>query len=167
MHNFTVESQVQYHAPLAFRPRTIERDGKIGHGLTPGDLTIFVNSAEWTLCMYPPPHLIHPGLTRRQLQVSPMTQSYTSFSSSLPQKTARCTFSIIMGKLLYRMLSYCRSGAPSSSSIRPRSISAHLVSTRLSRYSSASYSRCSAFLLFPQASISPVQGRFQIGNSMR
>ncbi|KAF8889674.1 phosphatidylinositol-glycan biosynthesis class S protein-domain-containing protein [Infundibulicybe gibba] len=34
LHNFTIESQVQYHAPLAFKPQ---------------DLTVFVNSAEWTL----------------------------------------------------------------------------------------------------------------------
>ena len=50
LHNFTVESQVQYHAPLAFTPRVIEVDGHPAHGLTQEDLTVFINSAEWTLC---------------------------------------------------------------------------------------------------------------------
>ena len=49
LHNFSVESQVQYHAPLAFTPRTIELHGAQAHGLTPEDLTVFINSAEWTL----------------------------------------------------------------------------------------------------------------------
>lgn len=46
LHNFTIESQVQFHAPLAFTPRQLDQ----AHGLTPEDLTVFVNSAEWTLC---------------------------------------------------------------------------------------------------------------------
>jgi GPI-anchor transamidase subunit S len=46
LHNFTVESQVQFHAPLAFKVRELEN----GHrGLSYEDLTVFVNSAEWTL----------------------------------------------------------------------------------------------------------------------
>ncbi|KAK7681393.1 hypothetical protein QCA50_015485 [Cerrena zonata] len=49
LHNFTVESQVQFHAPLAFSPKAVEHEGKIVHGLTHEDLTVFVNSAEWTL----------------------------------------------------------------------------------------------------------------------
>lgn len=49
LHNFTIESQVQYHAPLAFTPTSLESDGKAVHGLTQEDLTVFVNSAEWTL----------------------------------------------------------------------------------------------------------------------
>ncbi|TCD70687.1 GPI transamidase component [Steccherinum ochraceum] len=49
LHNFTVESQVQYHAPLAFKPVTAEEGGGTIHGLTQEDLTVFVNSAEWTL----------------------------------------------------------------------------------------------------------------------
>ncbi|TFK49083.1 hypothetical protein OE88DRAFT_1663454 [Heliocybe sulcata] len=49
LHNFTVESQVQYHAPLAFTPTTVSVDGTDVYGLTPEDLTVFVNSAEWTL----------------------------------------------------------------------------------------------------------------------
>lgn len=46
LHNFTIESQVQFHAPLAFTPRQLDQ----AHGLTPEDLTVFVNSAQWTLC---------------------------------------------------------------------------------------------------------------------
>ncbi|KAJ7634753.1 phosphatidylinositol-glycan biosynthesis class S protein-domain-containing protein [Roridomyces roridus] len=45
LHNFTVESQVQFHAPLAFSPVALPH----GYGLTPEDLTVFVNSAEWSL----------------------------------------------------------------------------------------------------------------------
>ncbi|KAJ3891189.1 phosphatidylinositol-glycan biosynthesis class S protein-domain-containing protein [Lentinula edodes] len=47
LHNFTVESQVQFHAPLAFEPRSISNG--TAFGLTPEDLTVFINSAEWTL----------------------------------------------------------------------------------------------------------------------
>lgn len=50
LHNFTIESQVQFHAPLAFRPRAMTLQEHEAHGLTPEDLTVFVNSAEWTLC---------------------------------------------------------------------------------------------------------------------
>ena len=50
LHNFTMESQVQYHAPLAFTPVTLEGENGLVHGLTQEDLTVFVNSAEWTLC---------------------------------------------------------------------------------------------------------------------
>lgn len=42
LHNFTIESQVQYHAPLAFKPRPSR--------LSSEDLSVFVNSAEWSLC---------------------------------------------------------------------------------------------------------------------
>ncbi|KAG5654447.1 hypothetical protein H0H81_002638 [Sphagnurus paluster] len=45
LHNFTLESQVQFHAPLAFAPRSVGG----GFGIDPEDLTVFVNSAEWTL----------------------------------------------------------------------------------------------------------------------
>ncbi|KAJ7064913.1 phosphatidylinositol-glycan biosynthesis class S protein-domain-containing protein [Mycena amicta] len=45
LHNFTIESQVQFHAPLAFSPQVLSE----GVGLTAEDLTVFVNSAEWTL----------------------------------------------------------------------------------------------------------------------
>lgn len=46
LHNFTIESQVQFHAPLAFSPVQLDNF----YGITPDDLTVFVNSAEWTLC---------------------------------------------------------------------------------------------------------------------
>ncbi|KAK1226222.1 GPI transamidase component [Marasmius sp. AFHP31] len=46
LHNFTIESQVQFYAPLAFEPQNID-DG--ARGLTPEQLTVFINSAEWTL----------------------------------------------------------------------------------------------------------------------
>ncbi|KAF8155606.1 phosphatidylinositol-glycan biosynthesis class S protein-domain-containing protein [Crassisporium funariophilum] len=45
LHNFTIESQVQFHAPLAFTPIPIDQ----AYGITQEDLTVFVNSAEWTL----------------------------------------------------------------------------------------------------------------------
>lgn len=47
LHNFTIESQVQFHAPLAFKPQALDNES---FGLTPEDLTVFINSAEWTLC---------------------------------------------------------------------------------------------------------------------
>lgn len=50
LHNFTIESQVQYHAPLAFHLKDLQVGETIAHGVTPEDLTVFVNSAEWTLC---------------------------------------------------------------------------------------------------------------------
>ncbi|KAL1741921.1 phosphatidylinositol-glycan biosynthesis class S protein-domain-containing protein [Schizophyllum fasciatum] len=64
LYNFTIESQVQFHAPLAFDPVPIgdnqpgdeqnvaASDGKSDAreaGLTPEQLTVFVNSAEWSL----------------------------------------------------------------------------------------------------------------------
>ncbi|KAI6124410.1 phosphatidylinositol-glycan biosynthesis class S protein-domain-containing protein [Pisolithus croceorrhizus] len=49
LHDFLIESQVQFHAPLAFEPVQIVSENSTLYGLTPGDLTIFVNSAEWTL----------------------------------------------------------------------------------------------------------------------
>ena len=60
LHNFTVESQVQFYAPLAFDVRQTEDK----FSLTYEDLTVFVNSAEWTLCTSPgctpetPPDLV-------------------------------------------------------------------------------------------------------------
>jgi len=49
LHNFTVESQVQFHAPLAFKPTPISTNDVDAYGLTPEDLTVFINSAQWTL----------------------------------------------------------------------------------------------------------------------
>jgi hypothetical protein len=52
LHNFTIESQVQFHAPLAFDPTHITHSNDSARGLTHEDLTVFVNSAEWSLCQY-------------------------------------------------------------------------------------------------------------------
>ncbi|TFY82931.1 hypothetical protein EWM64_g1082 [Hericium alpestre] len=49
LHNFTVESQVHFHAPLAFEPYHSSTEEEGLYGVTQEDLTIFVNSAEWTL----------------------------------------------------------------------------------------------------------------------
>lgn len=49
LHNFTIESQVRYHAPLAFEPHRVGLDNEGIYGLTQDDLKVFVNSAEWTL----------------------------------------------------------------------------------------------------------------------
>ncbi|KAF8649614.1 hypothetical protein AX16_005704 [Volvariella volvacea WC 439] len=46
LHNFTVESQVQYYGPLAFSPLQVDKNK---HALSQQHLTVFVNSAEWTL----------------------------------------------------------------------------------------------------------------------
>jgi len=46
LHNFTIESQVQFFAPLAFEPIVLENGD---FGLTQEQLSVFVNSAEWTL----------------------------------------------------------------------------------------------------------------------
>lgn len=50
LHNFTIESQVQFHAPLAFKPQRIRTRAGDAYGLTSEDLTVFINSAEWILC---------------------------------------------------------------------------------------------------------------------
>ncbi|KAJ7927484.1 phosphatidylinositol-glycan biosynthesis class S protein-domain-containing protein [Mycena leptocephala] len=71
LHNFTIESQVQFHAPLAFSPVSLHD----GYGLTPEDLTVFVNSAEWSLSSSvsndPVLHFIVfiPSASRRPLQI--------------------------------------------------------------------------------------------------
>ncbi|KAF9519341.1 hypothetical protein BS47DRAFT_1337102, partial [Hydnum rufescens UP504] len=53
VHNFTIESQVQYHAPLAFEPspgsRTVADSEWKGYELDQDELKTFINSAEWTL----------------------------------------------------------------------------------------------------------------------
>ena len=45
LHNFTIESQVQYYAPLAFEPL---KDGD-QFALTQEQLSVFINSEEWTV----------------------------------------------------------------------------------------------------------------------
>ncbi|KAJ7754509.1 phosphatidylinositol-glycan biosynthesis class S protein-domain-containing protein [Mycena metata] len=71
LHNFTIESQVQFHAPLAFSPLSVAD----GYGITPEDLTVFVNSAEWSLSSSvsndPVLHFVVfiPSASRRPLQI--------------------------------------------------------------------------------------------------
>ncbi|KAG8770364.1 GPI transamidase component [Ceratobasidium sp. 428] len=48
LHNFTLESQVQFYAPLTTEPAAVQD----GYALDQDQLKIFVNSAEWTLCQY-------------------------------------------------------------------------------------------------------------------
>lgn len=51
LHNFTIESQVQFHAPLAFDPpSSISSTEETHYVLGEDELKIFINSAEWTLC---------------------------------------------------------------------------------------------------------------------
>ncbi|EJD39576.1 hypothetical protein AURDEDRAFT_116108 [Auricularia subglabra TFB-10046 SS5] len=50
LHDFEIESQVQYYAPLAFQPEHVNPESADSHyTLNREDITIFVNSAEWTL----------------------------------------------------------------------------------------------------------------------
>ncbi|KAJ7266892.1 phosphatidylinositol-glycan biosynthesis class S protein-domain-containing protein [Mycena haematopus] len=71
LHNFTIESQVQFHAPLAFSPSSLDHS----YCLTPEDLTVFVNSAEWSLSSSvsndPVLHFIVfiPSASRRPLRI--------------------------------------------------------------------------------------------------
>ncbi|KAL5499115.1 GPI17 [Sanghuangporus vaninii] len=72
LHNFTIESQVQFFAPLAFEPVKLE-DGSFG--LTEEQLSVFVNSAEWTLSSSvsddPVLHFVIfvPSVNRRPLRI--------------------------------------------------------------------------------------------------
>lgn len=50
LHNFTIESQVQFYAPLAFDPpSSISSTEETHYVLGEEELKIFINSAEWTL----------------------------------------------------------------------------------------------------------------------
>lgn len=50
LHNFTVESQVQFHAPLAFEPTASGEDGEERYWAVDEDqMKVFVNSEQWTL----------------------------------------------------------------------------------------------------------------------
>jgi phosphatidylinositol glycan class S len=50
LHNFTIESQVQYHAPLAYELSSVNSsENQMEYELGPDQLKTFVNSAEWTL----------------------------------------------------------------------------------------------------------------------
>ncbi|KAF9261717.1 hypothetical protein L218DRAFT_905202 [Marasmius fiardii PR-910] len=91
LHNFTIESQVQFYAPLAFEPHKISDDGT--HGLTPEQLTVFINSAEWTLSSSssndPVLHflLFVPSASRRPLKILNHQGEPTNINSFLiPQR---------------------------------------------------------------------------------
>lgn len=96
LHNFTIESQVQFHAPLAFQPRAITVQGYEAHGLTPEDLTVFVNSAEWTLCESAQRIArVEKILTALQHLVCRTTLFYISFYSYHRHPTVRCISSTV------------------------------------------------------------------------
>ncbi|EKM76786.1 hypothetical protein AGABI1DRAFT_108623 [Agaricus bisporus var. burnettii JB137-S8] len=89
LHNFTIESQVQFNGRLAFQPQE-NSDGS--YGVTPEDLTVFINSAEWSLSSSvsndPVLHfvLFIPSALRRPLHIlSPDGQISRSRSFLLPQ----------------------------------------------------------------------------------
>jgi len=51
LHEFDIESQIQYLAPLSFEPRLANSaGGEAYYALTRDELEIFVNTAEWSLC---------------------------------------------------------------------------------------------------------------------
>lgn len=54
LHNFTIESQVQYYAPLAFEPPMgmHAHDDSKYYALGEEELKMFVNSGEWSLGMF-------------------------------------------------------------------------------------------------------------------
>lgn len=50
LHNFTIESQVQFHAPLAFEPpQSFSEHDERRYLLGEEELKMFVNSADWNL----------------------------------------------------------------------------------------------------------------------
>ncbi|KAJ4487670.1 phosphatidylinositol-glycan biosynthesis class S protein-domain-containing protein [Lentinula aciculospora] len=90
LHNFTIESQVQFHAPLAFEPQSFSNEGTFG--LTAENLTVFINSAEWVLSSSssndPVLHfvLFVPSATRRPLEIlSPDGTPSSSSAFLIPQ----------------------------------------------------------------------------------
>ncbi|OCB84913.1 hypothetical protein A7U60_g8135 [Sanghuangporus baumii] len=84
LHNFTIESQVQFFAPLAFEPVKL-KDGSFG--LTEEQLSVFVNSAEWTLSSSvsndPVLHFVIfvPSANRRPLRILDADSSPTKSSA--------------------------------------------------------------------------------------
>ncbi|KAF8609411.1 hypothetical protein BDV93DRAFT_518234, partial [Ceratobasidium sp. AG-I] len=85
LHNFTIESQVQFYAPLTTEPIEMQD----GFALNQEQLTIFVNSAEWTLSSSvsndPVLHflLFVPSLERRPLYIQDAQGSISQFNSFL------------------------------------------------------------------------------------
>lgn len=59
LHDFVVESHIQYYAPLAFEPQmSRDQNGNAISALGPEELKVFVNSAEWSLGMVSPIFLL-------------------------------------------------------------------------------------------------------------
>ncbi|CAA7264338.1 unnamed protein product [Cyclocybe aegerita] len=88
LHNFTIESQVQFHAPLGFTPWQLESV----YAINPADLTVFVNSADWTLSSSssndPVLHFILfiPSAQRRPLRILDNDETLTQSNAFiLPQ----------------------------------------------------------------------------------
>ncbi|CUA73717.1 GPI transamidase component PIG-S homolog [Schizosaccharomyces pombe 972h-] [Rhizoctonia solani] len=85
LHNFTIESQVQFYAPLTTEPT----EAQDGYTLDQEQLTIFVNSAEWTLSSSvsndPVLHfvLFVPSHARRPLYIQDSQGKITQFNSFL------------------------------------------------------------------------------------
>ncbi|KAG8771945.1 GPI transamidase component [Ceratobasidium sp. 428] len=85
LHNFTLESQVQFYAPLTTEPAAVQD----GYALDQDQLKIFVNSAEWTLSSSvsndPVLHfvLFVPSLGRRPLYIQDAHGVISQFNSFL------------------------------------------------------------------------------------
>ncbi|KAG8698359.1 GPI transamidase component [Ceratobasidium sp. 394] len=85
LHNFTVESQVQFYAPLTADATAVQD----GYALDQEQLKIFVNSAEWTLSSSvsndPVLHfvLFVPSLQRRPLYIQDAHGGISQFNSFL------------------------------------------------------------------------------------
>ncbi|KAI0298712.1 phosphatidylinositol-glycan biosynthesis class S protein-domain-containing protein [Multifurca ochricompacta] len=92
LYNFTIESQIQFYAPLAFEPQVLSNGEEVIHGLTQENLKVFINSAEWTLASSvsndPVLHfvLFIPSISHSPLHILDSTQQPT-FSNAfvLPQ----------------------------------------------------------------------------------
>ncbi|KAG9004009.1 GPI transamidase component [Tulasnella sp. JGI-2019a] len=91
LHNFTIESQVQFHAPLAFEPGQITSLQE-GFVVNEDQMKIFVNSAEWTLASStsndPVLHFIIfvPATNRRPLRVvTPSGELSQTNAFTIPQ----------------------------------------------------------------------------------
>jgi hypothetical protein len=87
LHNFTIESQVRYYGPLAFDPIPINMNNNTVYGLSEEDLTVFVNSEEWTLCSYTqsfvnPAALSTPSSFKRVKRPRSALRSFRPFRSS-------------------------------------------------------------------------------------
>jgi len=92
LHNFTIESQIRFYAPLAFEPLILSNGEDVINGLTRENLKVFVNSAEWTLASSvsndPVLHFVVfvPSISRTPLRIlDDSSQPLSSNSFVLPQ----------------------------------------------------------------------------------